>query len=322
MSYHISVAPMMNWTDRHARYFMRLLAPDIRLYTEMITTKALLHGNQKKLLAFDPKEKPLALQLGGSESKELATCASLAEQLHYDEVNLNIGCPSSRVYAGRFGACLMREPLLVAECISRMQANVTIPITVKCRIGVDNQANLANLIHFIETVSSAGCNHFIIHARTALLSGLNPKQNRLIPPLRYDLVYEAKKHFPNLTVILNGGIKTIEDINIVRPKVDGVMIGRAAYCNPFFLSEIQKTFFLNLSFLNRINAMIAYLPYVEEQLRQGVRLTNITRHILGLFHGQPNGAVWRRYLSQEAHKTNASIDVIHHALSLLYQKVS
>lgn len=316
---HISVAPMMDYTDRHARFFLRLISPHVLLYTEMITTKALLHSNTQQLLEFDPKEKYLALQLGGSDAKELSQCAQLGEGAGYDEINLNVGCPSSRVSAGRFGACLMLEPKLVADCIASMQAVVKIPVTVKCRIGVDDQVSYENLHHFIETVSQAGCKTFIIHARKALLAGLSPKQNRTIPPLEYPLVHQIKNAFPQLTIILNGGIKNVQDITTHLPTVDGIMIGRAAYSDPYLLAQVEA--FYGQPILTRFEIIQAFIPYVRSQLRKGVKLSSMTRHILGLFQGERGAAIWRRSLSQFSHQRSADIGTITQALSLVAENI-
>lgn len=316
---HISVAPMMDWTDRHDRYFLRLIAPDIKLYTEMITAQALKHGDVAHLLKFHPSEKYLALQLGGSDSKLLAEAAKLGEDWGYDEINLNVGCPSPRVSKGRFGACLMLEPKLVAECIAAMQSSVTVPVTVKCRIGVDQQDSYESLHAFISLITQAGCKTFIVHARKAWLSGLSPKENREIPPLCYEVVHRVKKDFPELNIILNGGIKTLADIDAQLPHVDGLMIGRAAYHNPYFLAEIQAKYFPNKEILSRKKVIEKFLPYIAQELENGVKLTNISRHILGLFHGLPGGAAWRRYISMHAPKSNAGVSVIESALQLIYQ---
>ncbi len=313
----ISVAPMMDCTDRHDRYFLRLIAPDVQLYTEMITSQAIIHGDAQYLLAFDPAEKYVALQLGGSDPKHLAYAAKLGEAAGYNEINLNVGCPSPRVSAGRFGACLMLEPELVAECVSAMQSQVHIPVTVKCRIGVDHQDSIASLYHFIRLVANAGCTTFIVHARKAWLAGLSPKQNREIPPLRYEIVWKLKKDFPALTIIINGGIKSLTDIDVQLSHVDGVMIGRTAYANPYFLSDIQSYYFSKEKMLNRIDIIKNLIPYVHDQLAKGVRLHSMTRHILGLFQGQRGAAVWRRYLSQHAHKKGANAKVIEEALALV-----
>jgi tRNA-dihydrouridine synthase A len=297
----ISIAPMMDCTDRHDRYFLRLISPHSLLYTEMITTGALIHGDRKRFLAYDQFEHPIAIQLGGSDPKALAQCAIMAEEVGYDEVNLNVGCPSDRVQSGRFGACLMLEPALVADCVAAMNQAVRIPVTVKCRIGVDEQDSFELLCQFIQTIADAGCKVFIVHARKAWLNGLSPKENREIPPLRYDIVYELKKLFPNLTFVLNGGLKTTPQIHEVMPHVDGVMIGREAYSNPYFLAQIEKEIF-HYDATKRQEVIQAFIPYVEEQLRNNVRLSTITRHIFGLFHGQPGGRAFRRYLSENAYK--------------------
>lgn len=314
---HISVAPMMDWTDKHDRYFLRLIAPDVLLYTEMITAQAIEHGDVPHLLNFNALEHPVALQLGGSDPRLLAKGAKRGEEFGYDEINLNAGCPSPRVSAGRFGACLMFEPALVADCISAMQAQVKIPVTVKCRIGVDDHDSYEALCHFIETVASTGCQTFILHARKAWLKGLSPKQNREVPPLRYEIVQQIKRDFPYLTIILNGGIKSIDEIDVQLAHVDGVMIGREAYTNPYFLADIQAKYFQKNSLTSRAEVIHEMLPYIFEQLNKGVRLGSITRHLLGLFQGQRGAAIWRRYLSQHAYKLNASTHVLEEALALL-----
>jgi len=313
----ISIAPMMDCTDRHDRYFLRLIAPDVLLYTEMITTHALIHGDVNYLLQYDSAEHPVALQLGGSNPSSLARCAKIGEDYGYDEINLNVGCPSSRVSSGRFGACLMREPQLVADCVSAMQAQVKLPVTVKCRIGVDDQDSYESLCHFIQLVADAGCKTFIIHARKAWLKGLSPKQNREIPPLRYEVVRQVKQDFPKLTIVINGGIKDVADIDAHLPSVDGVMIGRAAYSNPYLLAQIQSKYFKNKDILSRHAVMEKFMPYISQQLQNGVKLTNMTRHILGLYQGQRGAAAWRRYLSQHAHQCGADIQIIKQALTLV-----
>lgn len=311
----ISVAPMMDYTDRHDRYFLRLIAPDILLYTEMITAQALHHGDVEYLLGFDQIEHPVALQLGGSDPGLLASGASLGESFGYDEINLNVGCPSPRVSKGRFGACLMLEPQLVAECISAMRAKVKIPVTVKCRIGVDNQDDYESLHSFVSIIAETGCNTFIVHARKAWLKGLSPKQNREIPPLKYEIVHQIKKDFPELKIMINGGMKSIADIDAQLPHVDGVMIGRAAYSNPFILSEVQEKYFSGDAMKSREEVVYAFIPYVYEQMKKGVRLNSMTRHILGLFQGLPGAANWRRHLSQHAHKQDP--DIISDALKAM-----
>lgn len=317
MSHLISVAPMMDCTDRHNRYFLRIIAPDVLLYTEMMTAQALIYGAYKRLLEFHPAEHPVALQLGGSDSKMLAKCAKIGEEFGYDEINLNVGCPSDRVQSGRFGACLMREPQLVAEGIAAMQTQVNIPVSVKCRIGIDEEDSYEALHGFIKLIARSGCNIFIIHARKAWLSGLSPKENREIPPLRYAIVHQIKKDFPALTIIINGGIKTISDIDEQLPHVDGIMIGRAAYSNPYLLAEIQAKYFPGKIRLTRHEIIQRLIPYVREQLTNRVKLTSMTRHILGLFQGQRGAASWRRCISQHAHAAGAGVEVIEKALESL-----
>jgi len=312
----ISVAPMMDCTDRHDRYFLRLMAPEVRLYTEMITTQALVHGDQKSLLAYHPSEKYIALQLGGSDPQQLVYCTELAENHGYNEVNLNVGCPSSRVKAGKFGACLMLQPELVAECVANMQAKVTIPVTVKCRIGVDDADSYEDLHYFISAMQQANCQTIIIHARKAWLNGLSPKENREIPPLQYETVYQIKRDFPHLTILINGGIKSLTDIKMHEHYVDGVMIGRAAYSDPYLLAAISNEYH-RIQPPTREEVVSAYLPYVADQLHANVKLTMITRHINGLFHSQSGAARWRRYLSENAHQENAGVEVIEQALACI-----
>lgn len=312
----ISVAPMMDCTDRHDRYFLRLIAPHVLLYTEMVTSNALIHGDYQRFLAFDSLEHPIALQLGGNEPKKLEQCAKLGADFGYDEINLNVGCPSDRVKSGQFGACLMLDPLLVAECISAMCRAVTIPVTVKCRIGVDEHDSYPELQQFIATVSNAGCKVFIIHARKAWLNGLSPKQNRQIPPLCYNIVRQIKQDFPQLTIIINGGIKSLSEIAEHLKFVDGVMIGREAYANPFFLAAVESEYFptLEVDQTTRQAIIEKFIPYVERELANKTRLTSITRHILGLFQGQAGARAWRRYISEHAHQKNAGIEILNEAL--------
>lgn len=311
---------MMDYTDRHDRYFLRLISPDVLLYTEMITAHALAHGDVDYLLSFDAAEHPVALQLGGSDPGLLAKGAKLGEDFGYDEINLNVGCPSPRVSKGRFGACLMLEPALVADCIAAMRARVKIPVTVKCRIGVDDRDNYENLFHFVKLISETGTDTFIIHARKAWLQGLSPKQNREIPPLKYEIVHQIKKDFPHLNIILNGGIKTVADMDVQMPYVDGIMIGRAAYSNPYLLAEIQNKYLSNHKILSRHEIVEQFIPYISEQIGKGVRLHAMTRHILGLFQGQRGAADWRRYLSQNACKSDAGVDVVKQALVLIGER--
>jgi len=302
---------MMEWTDRHFRRFIRLISHHALLYTEMVVAGALIHGERDRLLAFDPSEHPLALQLGGSDSTELARCANIAEAYGYDEVNLNVGCPSDRVRNGRFGACLMAEPDLVARCVDAMSEVVSIPVTVKTRIGVDQRDAYEDLSSFVETVASAGCRTFIIHARKAWLNGLSPKENRAVPPLRYDVVRRIKENFSGLEIILNGGITDLDQVRSHMKVVDGVMIGREAYHNPYLLAEVDGRFYHNHhSIPSREEVLHAYLPYVDRQLRSGVRLQAMTRHLLGLYHAVPGARRWRRYLSEHANKAGADARVI------------
>jgi len=306
---------MMGWTDRHARYFLRLISKHTLLYTEMVTSAAILHGDRDILLRYHAAEHPLALQLGGSDPADLAECAQIAEDLGFDELNLNVGCPSDRVQSGRFGACLMAEPQLVAECIAAMNSRVKIPVTVKCRIGIDDMDDYAGLEHFVDTVAAAGCEHFIVHARKAWLQGLSPKQNREIPPLRYDDVYRLKASHPSMTITINGGIRTSEEIALHLQQVDGVMLGREAYHNPYLLAEIDRVYYASDEpVASRERIISELLPYIEDELAQGTRLHSITRHILGLFAACPGARGWRRELSTSAHLENADSTVIVRAL--------
>jgi tRNA-dihydrouridine synthase A len=319
--YIFCVAPMLDWTDRHCRFFHRLISKQALLYTEMITTGALLYGDRRRFLQFDPSEHPLALQLGGSDPVDLSACAKIAEDFGYDEVNLNVGCPSDRVQNGRFGACLMAEPELVAECVAAMRSAASIPVTVKSRIGIDDRDSYEELVHFIGTVAGAGCQTFIVHARKAWLQGLSPKQNREVPPLRYDRVYQLKRDFPELQIVLNGGITTLEQTEeTLRHGVDGVMMGREAYHNPYLLAEVDRRLFgSKAEVITRAEIIEKLMPYIEEQLAEGVRLHSITRHILGLFHGEPGARSWRRHLSEHAVKYGAGVSVVREALKFTSQ---
>ncbi|HCB12203.1 MAG TPA: tRNA dihydrouridine(20/20a) synthase DusA [Gammaproteobacteria bacterium] len=311
----ISIAPMLDWTDRHCRFFLRLLSRRVLLYTGMVTTGAMLHGDPQRFLAYDPVEHPLALQLGGSNPDELAQCARIAADWGYDEVNLNIGCPSDRVQSGRFGACLMAEPALVSDCVAAMRLAVDLPVTIKTRIGIDEQDSYEELTDFVGRVAMGGCQVFIIHARKAWLRGLSPKENREIPPLHYEVVHQLKRDFPGLTVVLNGGLTTLDQITKQLQEVDGVMIGRAAYENPYWLTEVDSRFFgVRTSPPSRHQVVEAFLPYVEDQLRQGTPLHCMTRHILGLFQGVPGARAWRRTLSEHACQRGAGKDVVEAAL--------
>jgi tRNA-dihydrouridine synthase A len=312
---------MLAWTDRHCRYFLRLICRHVWLYTEMITTGALLHGDHKRFLAYDEAEHPLALQLGGSDPQELAQCALMAEDCGFDEINLNIGCPSDRVQSGRFGACLMAEPALVAECVAAMVQAVRLPVTVKTRIGIDQQDSYAALSHFIRTVAQAGCRTFILHARKAWLQGLSPKENREKPPLRYDVVYTLKQDFPHLEIVLNGGVMTLEAAQGHLQEVDGVMLGRAVSHNPYLLAQVDREFYGDPHPIPaRHEVVAAFLPYVERQLAQHISLGAMIRPLLGLFQGQPGARAWRRYLSEHAHRAGVGIEVIQEALRQVFSE--
>ncbi|NAW57392.1 tRNA dihydrouridine(20/20a) synthase DusA [Vibrio sp. V39_P1S14PM300] len=311
-----SVAPMLDWTDRHCRYFHRLLSSQTLLYTEMVTTGAIIHG-KGDFLKHSEEEHPVALQLGGSNPQDLATCAKLAQERGYDEINLNVGCPSDRVQNGRFGACLMAEPQLVAECVAAMKEVVDIPVTVKTRIGIDEQDSYLFLTDFVSTVSEqGGCEQFTIHARKAWLSGLSPKENREIPPLDYPRAYQLKQDFPHLIIALNGGIKTLSESQQHLEHLDGVMVGREAYQNPYILAEVdQQIFGLNTPVKKRRQIVEEMYPYIEQQLAQGAYLGHITRHMLGLFQNMPGARQWRRYISENAHKPGSGIEVVEAALA-------
>ncbi len=311
-----SVAPMLDWTDKHCRYFHRLLSKNALLYTEMVTTGAILHGSKERFLTFNKAENPVAFQLGGSNPTDLAKCAQIVEQYGYNQVNLNVGCPSDRVQNGRFGACLMAEPNLVAECISAMQQVVSIPVTVKSRIGIDDQDSYEALVNFVSTIADTGCNDFIIHARKAWLKGLSPKQNRDIPPLCYDIVYQIKKDFPHLNISLNGGVTSLASVNDILQHVDGVMMGREVYHNPYLLAEVDAQIYgLPNPIKTRHQVIMELMPYVSRYIHEGGRLHSITRHILGLFHGVAGARAWRRFLSENAPKKGADETVVLDALS-------
>lgn len=297
---------MMDWTDRHCRYFHRVLTPDALLYTEMVTAPALIHGDTERLLQFNAAEHPVALQIGGSEPEQLKRAARLGEDAGYDEINLNVGCPSDRVQKGRFGACLMREPELVAECLSAMRSAVSVPVTIKCRIGVDDQDTEQTLDHFVDTVRQSGTDCLIIHARKAWLKGLSPTENRDVPPLDYPRVHRLKRDFPDLEIILNGGLETTSDCLGALQHLDGVMIGRSAYKNPWWLSQLQGALFDREPPDSRSAVIQALLPYLQQQCAQGVPLKSMTRHILGLFQGRPGARSWRRTLSEQARLESSS----------------
>ncbi|WP_434212768.1 tRNA dihydrouridine(20/20a) synthase DusA [[Pseudomonas] boreopolis] len=316
-SLRLSVAPMMDWTDRHCRAFHRLLAPSARLYTEMVHANAVIHGDRERLLGFDPAEHPVALQLGGSDPALLAQAARIAQDWGYDEVNLNCGCPSDRVQAGRFGACLMREPALVADCVAAMRAAVSIPVTVKCRLGVDEDDDYALFASFVDQVVAAGSAMVVVHARNAWLQGLSPKENREIPPLRYDWAYRLKQERPALPVVLNGGIASVAAAQDHLARVDGVMIGRAAYHEPYVLHEMQSALY-GTPLRTRADLLRALRPYVEARLAEGLALKHITRHVLGLFHGQPGGRAFRQILSEGAHRPGADWSLVEQALDVTH----
>ncbi|OGT30733.1 MAG: tRNA dihydrouridine(20/20a) synthase DusA [Gammaproteobacteria bacterium RIFCSPHIGHO2_12_FULL_35_23] len=313
----ISIAPMLDWSDRHYRFFVRLLSKEVLVYTEMITTGAILHNDLKRFLYFHPVEHPIALQLGGSVPKELMECSKIAEQFGYDEINLNVGCPSGRVQSGRFGACLMAYPGLVADCIAAMNSVVSIPVTVKTRIGIDDRDSYEDLTNFVKTVASAGCKIFIIHARKAWLKGLNPKENREIPPLQYEVVQQLKKDFPALQIIVNGGIKSLTAITEHLTYADGVMIGRQAYYHPYFIAQIEQAFFTGKLIPSKHEVIKSFLPYIEAALNSGVNLQSITKSILGFYSGEPGARAWRRYLSEHTYKKGAGVNIIEEALKLL-----
>lgn len=314
----LSIAPMMEWTDRYYRYFARLITKHTLLYTEMVTTGALLHGDRERFLRFDSSEHPIALQLGGSDPSDLAECSRIVEDAGYDEVNLNVGCPSDRVQSGRFGACLMLEPELVAECINAMQQAVSIPVTVKHRIGIDQDESYETLHHFVATVAKTGCSTFIVHARNAWLQGLSPKENREIPPLRYDTVHQLKKDFPNLEIIINGGIKNLKAAKQQLDHLDGVMIGREAYQNPWILAEADQLLFGdNHPIPSRHEIIEQLMPFVQKELANGTPISRITRHILGLFQGQPGAKAWRRHISENAHSKETTPELITEAARMV-----
>ncbi|EMW7173409.1 tRNA dihydrouridine(20/20a) synthase DusA [Vibrio fluvialis] len=322
-SCRLSVAPMLDWTDRHCRYFHRLLSSQTLLYTEMVTTGAIIHG-KGDFLAYNEEEHPVALQLGGSNPADLARCAKLAQERGYDEINLNVGCPSDRVQNGRFGACLMAEPDLVAQCVAAMKEVVDIPVTVKTRIGIDDQDSYEFLTNFVTLVSEkGGCDQFTIHARKAWLSGLSPKENREIPPLDYPRAYQLKQDFPHLIIAVNGGVKTLAEAKEHLQHLDGVMIGREAYQSPYLLAEVdQQIFGLDTPVKKRSQVVQEMYPYIEQQLAQGSYLGHITRHMLGLFQNMPGARQWRRHISENAHKAGAGIEVVEQALAKIpYQEL-
>lgn len=309
---------MMDWTDRHARFFLRQISRHVRLYTEMVSADAVRFGERDRLLAFDPKEHPVALQLGGAEPGDLAEAACIGAERGYDEINLNVGCPSDRVQRGRFGVCLMREPKRVAACVGAMARNVDVPITVKHRIGVDDQPEWAGLRRFVATVADAGCRHFLVHARKAWLQGLSPKENRDVPPLRYELVYRLKETFPDLHITINGGVQDLDAAAAHLAYVDGVMIGRAAYQDPYILAGLDHRFCGSTAEVPSRALVIARMEdYLSHELARGTRLHSVTRHMLGLFNGQRGARAWRRYLAENATRPGAGLDVVRQAAALV-----
>ncbi len=317
ISHKLSVAPMLDWTDRHCRYFYRVMSKHTVLYTEMVTTGAILFG-KGDYLSFNNEEHPVVLQLGGSDPKAMTECAKIAEQQGYDEININVGCPSDRVQNGRFGACLMAEPELVAQCVSSMQAAVNIPITVKSRIGIDDQDSYEFLHQFIETVSQAGCQHFIVHARKAWLSGLSPKQNREVPPLDYQRVYQVKRDFPDIEISINGGIKSFDEVAEHLTHIDGVMIGREIYQNPYMLAQADSLIWGDDKLvISREQVIEQMLDYIDQYLANGGRVWHVVRHMLGLCNGLPGARQFRRHLSENCAGTSADSSVLKHAFSLV-----
>ncbi len=313
----LSVAPMMDWTDSHCRVFHRLLAPHARLYSEMVHANAVIHGDRARLLAMDPVEHPVALQLGGSDPDLLAQAARIGAERGFDEINLNCGCPSDRVQAGRFGACLMREPALVAESVAAMIQAVPahVPVTVKCRLGVDDDHEYDRFAAFIGAIAQAGCRMFVVHARNAWLQGLSPKENREVPPLRYDWAYRLKRERPDLVVLVNGGIADANEATAHLDHVDGAMLGRAAYHDPYLLHVLEHRWF-GAPLRGRGEVLRAFRPYVEAQLDGGVYLKHIVRHVLGLFAGQPGGRAFRQVLSEGAHRPGADWALVERALAM------
>jgi len=308
MNRTFSVAPMLDWTDRHERFFLRLISKKAFLYTEMVTTGAIIHGDRSRFLDFNTEEHPVALQLGGSNPVDLAECAKMAEQYGYDEVNLNVGCPSDRVKSGMFGACLMAKPQLVAECVHAMQSVVDIPITVKHRIGIDENDSIEELFEFVEVVAESGCKTFISHARKAWLNGLSPKENRDVPPLRYDVVYQLKESMPQLEIVINGGINDLPTAQQQLEHVDGVMMGREVYHNPYILAEVDQLMYQSVEqVLSREEIFESFILYVERELAKGTRLHSMSRHILGLFNGLPGARKWRRYISENAPRADEGV---------------
>jgi len=320
-SHRFCIAPMMEWTDRHCRYFLRLISARAFLYTEMVTAEAVLYGERECVLGFDAAEHPVGLQLGGSDPAKLAEAALIGESFGYDEINLNIGCPSDRVQSGRFGACLMAEPALVADCVKAMADAVSVPVTVKCRIGIDDQDAEESLDRFIDTVADAGCSSFIVHARKAWLDGLSPKENRDVPPLDHDRVHRLKARRGDLTIIINGGIASLAEAEPHLAHLDGVMLGRASYADPYLLAEVDRRLYGAEGLPpSRADVLDRFMSYVERELARGVRLNAMTRHILGLFHGQPRARAFRRHIAENAHLDGAGIAVLAQARDIVLRE--
>ena len=313
---------MMDWTDRHCRYFHRLLAPSALLYTEMVTTGAIIHGDTDRFLAYDPEEQPLALQLGGSDPQDLASCARVAVRRGFNEINLNVGCPSDRVQRGRFGACLMLEPDLVTDCMSAMLDAVDIPVTIKTRLGVDDFYSYQFISDFVGRVAESGCSVFIMHARKAILAGLSPKQNRDVPPLHHDWVYRLKEEWPELQIVLNGGVDSVNAVETHLGNVDGVMLGRAAYQRPWVLAECQQRFFETQTVSRREDIIEPMSLYIERQVGQGIAVKHISRHLLGLFQGLPGARIWRRYLSENGFRDDDNTQLLQQALAAMKESGS
>ena len=314
MNRKVSVAPMMDCTDRHERYFLRLISKNVLLYTEMVVSEAIDRGDKKKLLSFNLDEKPVALQLGGSSPRLLSNAAKIGEDFGYDEINLNLGCPSKKVQKNKFGACLIKDPHLVADCLNEMQSKTKLPVTVKTRIGYDDVEDYESLFNFINLLKSTGVKTFIIHARKAMLGKFTPKQNLNIPPLKYEMVYKLKKDFKDLEIIINGGITSTDDIKNHLNKVDGVMIGRSVYHSPYMLADIEKEIFKNANILTREEIIQKLIPYVKNETKKGTRLNQIMRHTLGLFHGQTGSSFWKRYLSENMCVRDADVKKIDHIM--------
>ena len=314
MNRKVSVAPMMDCTDKHERYFLRLISKNALLYTEMIVSEAIDRGDKKKLLSFTLKEKPVALQLGGSSPKLLSQASKIGEEFGYDEINLNLGCPSKKVQKNKFGACLIKEPNLVAECLSKMQSSTNLPVTVKTRIGYDDVEDYENLYNFINLLKTTGVKTFIIHARKAMLGKFTPKQNLNIPPLKYEMVYKLKEDFKDLEIVINGGITSVDQIKNHLNKTDGVMIGRSVYHSPYLLADIENEIFNNQEILSRQEVIEKLVPYVKEEIKKGARMNQIMRHTLGLFHGQTGSSFWKRYLSENMCVRDADVKKIDHIM--------